>query len=70
MDNIIYILGLIFIVIFWYLSVVYIYPFLERKGVLSIKKREVKLLLLTALLVLIALFYIYIKTNGTFVVRL
>jgi len=62
----IYIIALLLIIMFWILIAKISYAILKRKGY-KITKREVYSLLFLCFVMLAALIFTFIRTNGTFI---
>jgi hypothetical protein len=67
MHNFIYLALLVFIVIAWSVSIRYLLPYLHKKNLLILNRKEKGLLFCVIILIFIALIYTYIQTNGTFI---
>jgi hypothetical protein len=69
MDNYLYIVVLALIVSSWLVIAKYLVPYLRKRSILVVGRKERVLLIALMLLVLVALAFTYVWTNGTFVWR-
>ncbi|OPY73988.1 MAG: hypothetical protein A4E62_00135 [Syntrophorhabdus sp. PtaU1.Bin002] len=69
MNNYLYYILFVFILLTWIISAKYLLPYLHKKGFPAIRKKQKIWLLLIILLILVALAYTYVQTGGTFIWR-
>jgi hypothetical protein len=69
MSNYIYVIILAFILLTWIVFIRYFAPYLHKKKILIINRREKVLIIFIVIFIIFALIYTFIQTDGTFVWR-